>query len=218
MQMTETPSCRYCLDGSGQLLSPCNCKGSLAYIHLECQQQAYTVTGSYSCPVCLVQFQNVIVNFHEYIEEDEWKTSPYSLCIQHISPILHILISSGVIILIALLLSSLSSLSLYTFSLYTILWQTIIGCTLLLTNCIYRVNHRQRYIHLLCTTVNNNFICLHVCILLYLYTMVHYTNGPLYYAVLLTSTSLLHMYEIQHIHILRRINKDRNSSERALFV
>lgn len=214
MEIVETPSCRYCLDGSGQLLSPCNCKGSLGYIHLECQKQAYTVSGSYSCPVCLVQFQNVIVNYHEYIEEDEWNTSLCSTCIQYISPILHTLISSGVILIVT---SSLSTLSLYTFAVYTILWQVIIGCILLLTNCIYRVKHKERYIHILCTSFKNNYICLHACTLIYLYTVIQYTHGLFYYVILLTSTSLLHIYEIQHIYILRKINEEIDRSDRVLF-
>lgn len=206
MQIIEDPTCRYCLDGSGHLLSPCKCKGTQGYIHLDCQTQAYNKTKSYSCPICLSQFTNVIINYYEYIEEDQWAESLCSTCIRYISPILHIILSTVV--------TSITS----SYALYTIVWQTIISCSLLLTNCTYRVKNRKRYVYLLCTTLYNNYILLHACILLYLYITLQQTKSITYYVLLLTSTTLIHTYELQHIRILRQINSEIDYTSSILFI
>ena len=206
MQLTEEPVCRYCLDSSGQLLSPCKCKGTQGYIHLECQKQSYNITKSYICPICVSQFTNVITNYYEYIEEDEWIESLCTTCIQYISPILHIILSTVII--------SITS----SFALYNIIWQILISFSLILTNYMYRVKNRKRYLYLLFTTLHNNYILLHISILLYLYLTLEYTQSITYYILLLTSTSLLHTYESQHNSILRQINAEIDITDTVLFI
>ena len=34
-------ACRYCLDDSGELVSPCPCRGSLALVHAACVRDYY---------------------------------------------------------------------------------------------------------------------------------------------------------------------------------
>jgi hypothetical protein len=206
MQSNDTPTCRYCLEASGTLLSPCKCRGTQGYIHLVCQQDACNATNTYSCPVCLSQFTNIIIQQREYIEEDEWTESLCSSCIRYMTPILHIITST-------ILTSSISS-----FAYYTIVWQTLLGCSLIVTNYTYRVKNRRMYIQILCTSFYNNYILLHACILLYLYIMMQYTKSITYYLLLLSSISLIHTYESQHIHILRQINKNIDASDMVLFI
>ena len=35
----ETPSCRYCLEETGELIAPCQCSGSTKWVHSECLER-----------------------------------------------------------------------------------------------------------------------------------------------------------------------------------
>jgi hypothetical protein len=51
--------CRICLEEINDLesvYSPCNCRGSLNYIHIGCFNKAYLVTNKTKCEICNLNF------------------------------------------------------------------------------------------------------------------------------------------------------------------
>ncbi|XP_030650094.1 E3 ubiquitin-protein ligase MARCHF3 [Chanos chanos] len=54
----EEPFCRICHEGSGagDLLSPCNCAGSLAMVHRTCLEHWLTASGTRHCELCHFEF------------------------------------------------------------------------------------------------------------------------------------------------------------------
>ncbi|XP_010752511.2 E3 ubiquitin-protein ligase MARCH3 [Larimichthys crocea] len=54
----EEPFCRICHEGrtSGELLSPCECSGSLAMVHRACLEHWLTTSNSSHCELCHHQF------------------------------------------------------------------------------------------------------------------------------------------------------------------
>ncbi|XP_048039635.1 E3 ubiquitin-protein ligase MARCHF3 [Megalobrama amblycephala] len=55
---SEEPFCRICHEGSsaGDLLSPCECAGSLAMVHRVCLEHWLTASGTSHCELCHFQF------------------------------------------------------------------------------------------------------------------------------------------------------------------
>ncbi|KAM9366652.1 E3 ubiquitin-protein ligase MARCHF3 [Symphorus nematophorus] len=55
---SEEPFCRICHEGrgSGELLSPCECSGSLAMVHRACLEHWLTASNSSHCELCHHQF------------------------------------------------------------------------------------------------------------------------------------------------------------------
>ena len=49
--------CRICLDGSGTLVSICDCKGTNEFVHEECMTRWFLVSGKLQCPTCKFNFQ-----------------------------------------------------------------------------------------------------------------------------------------------------------------
>lgn len=71
------PQCRICFDSDGELISPCNCSGTLKYIHTECLQKwrktlpinVFNNNRDIQCEIC-----------HKYYEfEDSYEGKSYSL-------------------------------------------------------------------------------------------------------------------------------------------
>ncbi|CAK6972268.1 E3 ubiquitin-protein ligase MARCHF3-like [Scomber scombrus] len=56
--LTESPMCRICHDSGAQeeLLSPCECSGSLATIHRSCLEHWLSASGTSHCELCHYQF------------------------------------------------------------------------------------------------------------------------------------------------------------------
>ena len=52
---TSNVFCRICHD-EGDLLSPCNCSGSVGLVHLTCLEKWLSTTGSQSCELCQYEF------------------------------------------------------------------------------------------------------------------------------------------------------------------
>lgn len=46
------PQCRICYEEDGILLTPCNCKGSIAYIHKECLLAEIQFSSESKCTIC----------------------------------------------------------------------------------------------------------------------------------------------------------------------
>ncbi|XP_056135312.1 E3 ubiquitin-protein ligase MARCHF3 [Lampris incognitus] len=55
---SEEPFCRICHEGggSGELLSPCECSGTLAMVHRACLEHWLTASNSSNCELCHHQF------------------------------------------------------------------------------------------------------------------------------------------------------------------
>ncbi|XP_070764670.1 E3 ubiquitin-protein ligase MARCHF3 [Enoplosus armatus] len=55
---SEEPFCRICHEGraTGELLSPCECSGSLAMVHRACLERWLTASNSSHCELCRHQF------------------------------------------------------------------------------------------------------------------------------------------------------------------
>lgn len=54
----EEPFCRICHEGSsaGDLLSPCECAGSLAMVHRVCLERWLTASATSHCELCHFEF------------------------------------------------------------------------------------------------------------------------------------------------------------------
>lgn len=48
----EIKECRICLESSGELISVCNCNGSMKYVHKNCIEQWITQTSNTHCEIC----------------------------------------------------------------------------------------------------------------------------------------------------------------------
>ena len=57
----EDLRCRICLlnDGNESLISPCKCKGTIAYVHLSCLERWLNVNGRHTCELCQYEFKVV---------------------------------------------------------------------------------------------------------------------------------------------------------------
>lgn len=55
---SEEPFCRICHEGSsaGDLLSPCECAGSLAMVHRVCLEHWLTASSTSHCELCHFEF------------------------------------------------------------------------------------------------------------------------------------------------------------------
>ena len=55
---SDEPFCRICHEGgtSGELLSPCECSGTLAMVHRACLEHWLTSSNSSHCELCHYQF------------------------------------------------------------------------------------------------------------------------------------------------------------------
>uniref|UniRef100_A0A914CUA7 RING-CH-type domain-containing protein n=1 Tax=Acrobeloides nanus TaxID=290746 RepID=A0A914CUA7_9BILA len=56
---SDWPSCRICHSSSNrnELVSPCNCKGTRAFVHQECLNQWFRTTEISRCPTCHYRMQ-----------------------------------------------------------------------------------------------------------------------------------------------------------------
>lgn len=54
--MTDTVACRICLEDTGELISPCGCKGSTANVHEECLRKWVRESGSEVCEICQEEY------------------------------------------------------------------------------------------------------------------------------------------------------------------
>ena len=66
-------TCRICLD-EGDLISPCLCTGTAAYVHEECLLKWLNTSGRTDCEICKYEYQ------YEEVEEIKCKPCPYWYC------------------------------------------------------------------------------------------------------------------------------------------
>ncbi|EEC19943.1 membrane-associated RING finger containing protein, putative [Ixodes scapularis] len=57
--MGEVSMCRICFRGAraGNLLSPCNCKGTIGLVHKECLEEWLSRRNTDECNICSFQFK-----------------------------------------------------------------------------------------------------------------------------------------------------------------
>ena len=63
--------CRICHD-DGDLISPCNCTGSVGLVHLTCLERWLSTDGKSSCEICMYEYQ-VVRKFKSCSEVIRWK-------------------------------------------------------------------------------------------------------------------------------------------------
>ena len=54
--LEEQPTCRICLE-PGDLIQPCDCKGSSAYVHKECLDRWLKTSKRTNCEICLFEYE-----------------------------------------------------------------------------------------------------------------------------------------------------------------
>lgn len=59
----EKPQCRYCYESNGKLISICDCKGSVKWVHGECAKSWILTKQDTKCPVCKSEQQCKINNY-----------------------------------------------------------------------------------------------------------------------------------------------------------
>ena len=67
MSLSEEKICRYCFEDESfaELVSPCNCKGSVAFVHKRCALKWMVASGLRVCELCNAEFR---------YEPSEWAT------------------------------------------------------------------------------------------------------------------------------------------------
>ena len=76
------PQCRICFEPEGELISPCNCIGTLKYIHRECLQKwrktlpinIFNNKRDIRCEICQKYYE-----FEDSYEEKKYKLSEYTI-------------------------------------------------------------------------------------------------------------------------------------------
>eukprot|EP00093_Oithona_nana_P009373 09373.XXX_301164_301776_1 [CDS] Oithona nana genome sequencing. len=76
--------CRICHDEGEDLLSPCNCTGTVGLVHLSCLEKWLSTIGSQSCELCKYEFQidcktKSIREWFQALKEDR-KERRYVIC------------------------------------------------------------------------------------------------------------------------------------------
>jgi hypothetical protein len=85
--------CRICLEGGGNLVQPCNCKGTAASVHAECLERWINVSGKEQCEICNYAYETE--------DAKEWKCKlcpPWHLADPHDTSLDYILFSIGFLV------------------------------------------------------------------------------------------------------------------------
>uniref|UniRef100_A0A914CJ07 RING-CH-type domain-containing protein n=1 Tax=Acrobeloides nanus TaxID=290746 RepID=A0A914CJ07_9BILA len=77
MEATDIPVCRICMDEeqTSNLISPCNCRGSMAFIHRHCLDQWYEIRQNEFCGTCHYYYATEWCGIKPISEW--WKLPPY---------------------------------------------------------------------------------------------------------------------------------------------
>jgi hypothetical protein len=85
--------CRICLDSEWCLISPCDCKGTVQYVHLECLKKWRTISKRFKCEIC---------NSYYQINRSIWHSSILFLIIGFVNIVcLMLVVGYGVLILMS---------------------------------------------------------------------------------------------------------------------
>ncbi len=51
--------CKFCLEQSDTLVSICDCKGSMEFVHVSCMNKWLVTSKTHNCPICKFEFEYV---------------------------------------------------------------------------------------------------------------------------------------------------------------
>jgi len=54
-------TCRICLEDQGELISPCNCAGTCANVHIECLQKWINTNNATTCEICMAEYNHILL-------------------------------------------------------------------------------------------------------------------------------------------------------------
>lgn len=203
ISMTDN-CCRYCLESSGTLISPCVCKGTQGFIHIACQQQGYNVNNDTKCPICKCHFYNI---FEDPLEDIDMCITNIltraSLCI----PCINIFMSMNIFInLIGLFTPINTEMHLAVFQL---IWQIGILTGLLTYTLVECVKNRAKYIHYMFWNGINTPINMQLALWAYFIIEISRSDRPTYQFLLFASQCLMHIHVFRHVDVLQQINFER---------
>ena len=196
--------CRYCLDSSGIFISPCQCKGTQAFIHLSCQKNGYAIKNDPLCPICKVHFYNLIEEPEEYICDNlqVYNVAPYI-------PAVNICISMFSFITMYSM-CNIKSIPVETqFVIFELIWQIGILSMLLLFVLKYHVRNVKKYLYYMFLENIFTHINLQLLIFVYLAIDINRSDIGLYQILIFASHCFMHTHIFNHIAILTRINEER---------
>ncbi|XP_075169077.1 uncharacterized protein LOC142241216 isoform X2 [Haematobia irritans] len=63
-------TCRICHNGENRtrLVSPCLCKGTMKYVHIECLERWLNISGNTSCEMCQYQYKTLLSPRYSFLE------------------------------------------------------------------------------------------------------------------------------------------------------
>ena len=93
------------------------------------------------------------------------------------------------------------------FALFELAWQTLLASIILTVNIGCRVKRRNIYVYYMASVPIHNYVAMHILILTYLTAFLWRADNPIYQTLLIASQCMTHMYETQHVYILRKINE-----------
>lgn len=102
---TKNGQCRFCLecDSLGNLISPCNCKGTFQYVHNECllKWYAHASDRGLKCNVCLEEYEK---GYDINLESIKPISEIYTRCMK--KPVYYLVLSHSILIFISKLLQN----------------------------------------------------------------------------------------------------------------
>jgi hypothetical protein len=194
----EEPSCRFCFESEGTLISPCPCKGSVQFIHLECQQRSYFINRSLECSICKKPYTNVQKACIETIPNIDFCAEMMFIYINfiffiHLMPLMFKIFYSEI--------------TYENFIDYQIKWQMSTLLTLLLLNLLGFVKHRYRYLSMLIVQSPFSYTYLQLYIWIFLMKNIEISRSFFYILILYSSHFCMCFHFRIHTKILMKINE-----------
>ena len=156
-EMNVLNECRVCFETTDQniMVSPCHCRGSMAFIHLQCFKNCIEISGEEKCDICGQNWIGIAIvkkgkGFKEFLEEESLNLNFGLIMFTMFSTILTQFIFDKFIFYRKYwLFYTLYSLNLMTFILCNLLLYKIISDFL-----VWR-KFNFKYIVIKCKTINN---------------------------------------------------------------
>jgi hypothetical protein len=203
----EDACCRYCLDSSGGILiSPCLCKGTQAFIHVECQKRGYAVNMNAVCPVCKDRFRNIIEEPFEDIQpwaENSFKNLVYCLPAFNTGICMYSFVGFAQFFQISWIPYEAQ------FALFQISWQACLLLWFYSYVILFKVKNKRRYIYLTFFQSPCSYAHLHLCIMIYIICGFSMSKNTVYQMVGLLSQCFTHVHVFRHVDVMTRMNTMR---------
>lgn len=203
----EDACCRYCLDSSGVLISPCLCKGTQAFIHVECQKRGYAVHKNAVCPVCKNRFHNIIEESLEDIEpwnHNSVKNIVYCLPAFNTCVCMYTFVGLSQFLQITWIPYEAQ------FALYQISWQACLIVMFYMYVIMFNVRNKKRYIYLTFFESPCSYVHLHICVILYIISGIGMSKSSVYQLLGVLSQCFTHVHVSRHVEVLSYMNSMRH--------